>query len=237
MIPIRDSIATNRLPPMVLGLVAINGLIFLYQSSLSMSDAFSFIREWAMVPRRYTDPVWGAANGLPATNPLPWLSNMFLHGGLAHIGFNMWSLYLFGCALEERFRGWRFLGFYLLCGLAASAAHVATNWSSDIPALGASGAIAGMIGAYALTFPRAVVTLALPIGPVPYVMQVPAIVFAGVWFLIQLAQGTSELLAPNMGGGIAWWAHIGGFVAGVAFVPVLRRLAPREPSGPWGQSH
>jgi membrane associated rhomboid family serine protease len=148
---------------------------------------------------------------------------MFLHGGWLHLILNMWTLFLFGPTVEDRMGMVRYLLFYLICGIAASTAHVYFNAGSFVPALGASGAIAGVIGAFVRLFPLANLIVVIPILFFPFFFEVPALLFAVLWFLMQFAQGTIELVSPSAGGGIAWWAHIGGFVAGVLLTSVIAR--------------
>jgi membrane associated rhomboid family serine protease len=223
--PLRDNVSRTR-PPVVVGvLIALNVVAFAYQLGLSGPELQQFLYENALVPRRYFSPAWGWRNGLSPTDLWPFLTNIFLHGGFLHIILNMWSLYIFGPALEDRLGPGRFLGIYLLSGLAASIAHAVFNATSAVPALGASGAIAGIIAAYAVRFPWAWIKVLVPILFIPLFFDVPALVFAGLWFLVQVMQGTSELLMPMQGGGIAWWAHIGGFVAGWLLVGPLSRAA------------
>jgi membrane associated rhomboid family serine protease len=172
------------------------------------------------------------------------VTNTFLHGGFLHIIFNMWTLYIFGPALEDRLGAARFAMLYLASGIIASMAHALFNAASPIPALGASGAIAGIIAAYAVRFPYAWVRVLVPIIIIPLFFSIPAMVFAGIWFFLQVLQGTSELLMPMSGGsGIAWWAHIGGFIAGIVLLNLLDPSTARvkgRPAwyngGPWEQS-
>jgi membrane associated rhomboid family serine protease len=172
---------------------------------------------------------------------LPFLTASFLHGGWLHIIFNMWTLFIFGSTLEGRMGSIQFLIFYLCCAVASIYAHGYFNPTSEAPVIGASGAIAGVIGAYALRFPTARITLLVPIIIIPLIFSIPALVYAALWFGFQLLQGAWEALAPSMGGGIAWWAHIGGFIAGLVLLPVFLLFAPtprsRTPTpwhrGPW----
>jgi membrane associated rhomboid family serine protease len=156
---------------------------------------------------------------------------MFLHGGWLHLILNMWVLWLFGPTVEDRLGAGRFLLFYLATGVIASATHVAFNPTSEVPTLGASGAIAGILGAYLRMFPFARVVVVVPVIVIPFFFEVPAIVFVGLWFFMQLLQGAVELLAPDGGVGIAWWAHVGGFLAGLLLAPVVRR--PRSGYRPY----
>jgi hypothetical protein len=148
---------------------------------------------------------------------------MFLHGGLFHILGNMWFLYIFGDNIEERLGHIRYLFFYLLCGVAAGLVHLFTNWGSKIPTIGASGAISGVMGAYLLLYPHSRILTLLPIFFFIQFVEIPAFVFLGYWFLIQLF---SASLTPKNVGGIAFWAHVGGFVAGFIFVKLFD-WAPR----------
>jgi membrane associated rhomboid family serine protease len=154
---------------------------------------------------------------------LPFVTNMFLHGGWLHLILNMWTLWLFGRTVEDRFGSARYLLFYLLCGAVASTTHALVNATSEIPALGASGAIAGVLGCYMRMFPLSRVVVMIPILFFPFFFELPAIVFTGLWFLLQVMQGTADLFAPSAGAGVAWWAHIGGFVAGFLLTPLLQQ--------------
>jgi membrane associated rhomboid family serine protease len=226
MFPIKDSIRIPFAPVVTYALILVNALVFFYQSSLSQSEAHAFAIEYALIPRRYFDPVWAAYTGLPGTDHLPFISGTFMHGGWWHLILNMWMLFIFGASLEGRVGRWQFLCFYLLCGVSASYVHAWFNQLSDVPTLGASGAIAGVLGGYATTFPRARLTILILIVVIPLFFRVPALFFALVWFGFQFAQGFIDLSGDaNTGGGIAWWAHIGGFAAGVALIP-LWRFAP-----------
>lgn len=235
MFPIRDTLSWQRFPIVVSGLIAINISTYLYQMSLGTSDLQQFLFEHALVPRRYFVPSWGSQVGLSPSDITPFITNMFLHGGLLHIATNLWTLWIFGPALEERLGSARFLALYLAAGIVASFTHAIFNATSPIPALGASGAIAGIIAAYATRFPYAWIKVLVLIVVIPVFFYIPALIFAGLWFLIQVLQGTSQLFVPGIGQNVAWWAHIGGFVAGWL---LLRRLDAASPSylGPWSRS-
>jgi len=167
-------------------------------------------------PGLYGDP-------LTLADYLPFVTNMFLHGGWLHLILNMWTLWLFGPPIEDRLGPGGYLVFYMACGIAASITHVVFNAGSTIPALGASGAIAGVLGCNMRLFPLARLVILIPILFIPFFFEVPAFVFAGLWFLMQVVQGAGEILMPSNGGGVAWWAHIGGFVAGFVLTPMIRR--------------
>ncbi len=225
MIPANNTIPYTARPYATGSIIGLCAAAFLYQLSLSSAGEQAFIAHYALIPARYTDGAWAAANGLSRADLTPVLSSMFLHGGWLHIIANMWTLWVFGPALEDRLGSRRFLMLYLLSGLAATALHIVFNWSSTVPALGASGAIAGVIAAYARRFPYAWVNILQPIAFLPVFFMMPALLFAGFWFATQFIQATGSLAMPAGGGGVAWWAHIGGFVTGWLLLP---RLAPRS---------
>src|SRR5258705_6988759 len=204
-------------------LIAINCVVFLFQDSLSPDELELLVRQFALIPARYSEVLASGDTDLAAVDILPFFSMMFLHGGWLHLIFNMWTLWLFGPTIEDRLGHGRYLAFYLACGVAASVAHLAFNLTSIVPALGASGAIAGVLGCYMRLFPLARVIVLVPILFLPLFFEVPAFFFAGLWFLIQLLQGTAEFLMPEGGGGVAWWAHVGGFVSGPTPGPPLQR--------------
>jgi membrane associated rhomboid family serine protease len=221
MIPAQNTVPYTQTPLVTWAIFGICTAAFIYQSFLPQSATEDFLKQYAMVPRRYSDGAWAAQQGLDRFNLMPFGTSMFLHAGVLHLVFNLWTLWVFGPALEERLGAGRFAALYLLSGLAAGLLHFAFNLSSAVPALGASGAIAGIIAAYARRFPYAWVNVLQPIVIVP--VLIPAVLFAGLWFLAQVWQATGSLAAPGDGGGVAWWAHIGGFAAGWWLVG---RLAP-----------
>jgi len=229
LFPIRDSVSRSREPVVVWTIIGLNVAVFLYQLSLSHNAELSFVYHHALVPLRYFNPEWAWEVGLPPTDATPFVTAMFMHGGWLHIILNLWTLWIFGPALEDRLGPVRFIALYLGSGLAAGFAHAIFNAGSPQPMLGASGAIAGVIGAYALRFPYAWVRVIVPILFIPLFFSIPALLFAGIWFGLQIMQGASELLNPYAPvAGVAWWAHIGGFIAGVVF---LRLLEPHRPAG------
>jgi membrane associated rhomboid family serine protease len=221
MFPIRNAVPT-RYPPVVTWiLVAINCAVFLFQIGLSPVEEQLFLSQFALIPAHYTALfAYGDVN-LSLSDIVPFFTMMFLHGGWLHLILNMWTLWLFGPAIEDRLGHGTFLVFYLVCGIAASLTHVIFSLTSAVPALGASGAIAGVLGFYMRMFPLARIVVLVPILFIPLFFEVPAVVFAGLWFLLQVMQGTAELLMPSAGG-VAWWAHIGGFIAGFALGGPLR---------------
>lgn len=223
MFPLHDSVARRYPPLMVWTLIALNAVVFLFEASLPKEALEALINYYGFVPARYTDPAWALQHGLSPNNYLPFLTMMFLHGGWSHLIGNMWTLWLFGAAVEDRMGSGRFLVFYLLCGFAAGLTQLMFNAYSTVPAIGASGAIAGVMGAYTLLFPTARILFFIPVLFFPFFFEWPALLFTGVWFLIQFLQGVMELFSPAVGGGIAWWAHVGGFVFGLALVRLFVR--------------
>jgi membrane associated rhomboid family serine protease len=226
MIPIQNIVASRYPPAATWGLIAVNGIVFLVQIGLSPDELEWFLSHFALIPAAFLD-----SDSRTLGDYLPLVTNMFLHGGWLHLILNMWILWLFGPSVEDRLGPGRYLLFYLAAGVAASVTHAVFNPTSEVPALGASGAIAGVLGAYLRMFPFARVVVVVPIVIIPFFFEVPAIVFVGLWFLMQLLQGTVELLAPMAGGGVAWWAHVGGFLAGLVLAPVVRR--PRRVYRPY----
>jgi membrane associated rhomboid family serine protease len=231
MIPLRDDNPRRTFPIVTYILVAANVLAFLWELSLgpNLQNALMNI---AFIPARYWVPGhWGF-------DVLTILTSMFLHGGLMHIGSNMLYLWIFGDNVEDRLGHGRYLLFYLLCGFLATLAHAVAGPSSPLPAIGASGAIAGVLGAYILLWPHARVMTLIPIFFFITVRELPAILILGIWFVLQLFSGVGSLGvrdAQDMGG-VAWFAHIGGFLAGMGLIGLLggfRQPRRREPPPPW----
>ncbi len=231
MFPIRDVNPSEKRPIVVMTLVAVNLVIFLYQVFLPKAALFKLVYLFGIVPQRYTHPEWAVHVGFPDTY-LPFLSHMFLHGGWFHVLGNLWILWVFGDNVEDRMGHLRFLIFYLLCGVGAGVFHVWTDADSMTPVVGASGAIAGVLGAYFLLFPMARVVCVIPILFYPVFIEVYAFVFLLFWALIQVFSGAASLLERGQAGGIAWWAHVGGFIAGMALCGLFakrRRPPARRP--------
>jgi len=222
MIPVRTTVPLRFPPIATYLLIAVNVVVFLLQISLPEHEQEMIVYLYGLVPARFFHPAWAARVGLPPGNYLPFVTNIFMHGGWLHLILNMWTLWLFGGAVEDRLGSLRYLLFYLLCGIAASAAHAFVNADSSVPALGASGAIAGVLGAYMRFFPLSNVLILVPIVFIPLFFTLPAIVYIALWFFINLLQGT---LASNADG-VAWWAHIGGFAAGMVLASIM--MPPRR---------
>jgi len=218
------TVATRYAPVVTWSLIAINALVFLLQVSLSPSGQELFVLRYGLIPARYFNPEWAAAHGIGGGAYMPFVTNIFLHGGWLHLILNMWILYIFGPAIEDRLGSLRYLAFYMISGIGAGVAHAYFNASSVIPALGASGAIAGVMGAYMRLFPFSRLLVVVPVFIFPFFFELYASVFVGIWLFMQLAQGIWGLLAgvAAMTGGIAWWAHIGGFAVGWVLIKPIR---------------
>lgn len=202
MIPLRDSQASKKFPLVTIILIALNALIFLYQSSLSPWEMEVFFHQYAFTPQGF----FAALKARSFYGQL--FSSMFLHGDLGHLVGNMWILWLFGDNVEDYLGGFRYLLFYLGTGLIAILAHALSMPSSDVFTVGASGAISGVMGAYLVLYPRARILTLIPF--MPYFINIPAYVYLIIWILLQLVSGIF-----SGGGGIAWWAHIAGFLGGL----------------------
>jgi membrane associated rhomboid family serine protease len=231
MFPVASGVPLRYPPIVTWALIAANFMVFLFEVSLSPSALNEFMYSFALVPARYFDT--GASDSsLPLDDYVPFVSNMFLHGGWLHLIVNMWTLWLFGRVVEDQLGSGRYFVFYLACGVLASVTYALSNPNSTVPALGASGAIAGVLGCYMRFFPFSRIIVLVPILFIPLFFEVPAMLFAGLWFVFQALGAVADWSTPFAGGGIAWWAHIGGFVAGIILAgplrPPNRRHWPRD---------
>ena len=217
MIPLRDDIPSKRPPLVTYAIIAANVAVFWYEIRLGRR-LDRFVDAFGLVPVRFH----GTHD--PLARYLPIFTSMFLHGGLMHLLGNMLFLHIFGDNVEDRFGHLRFLVFYLGCGFLAAVVQAGILARSPVPMVGASGAIAGVTGAYFVFYPRARILMLVPVLFFWEVIQVPAVVFLFLWFAMQFAYGMIALGAPETGG-VAWWAHVGGFGAG-ALCALL--LAPRR---------
>jgi membrane associated rhomboid family serine protease len=219
LIPIRDTIRSETYPIINYALIALNILAFVLEQSQGQ-NLNRFIFTYGLVPARYSVPQI-SAHFTSAQQVIAFLTFMFIHGGFFHILGNMWFLYIFGDNIEDRLGHFRYLAFYLLCGLASGISHLFLNWTSQIPTIGASGAIAGVMGAYFILYPRAKVLTLIPIFFFIQFVEIPAFLFLAVWFLFQSLSAASSSAQT---GGIAWWAHIGGFIFGIIFLKLFQLL-------------
>ncbi len=225
MIPLRDDNPTTIVPVMTVGLIVLNVLVFFYQISLGPRGGELFVYQFGAIP----SVIFGSQTlpselvAIPASFSI--FTSMFLHGGYMHLIGNMLYLWIFGNNIEDAMSHGRFVVFYLLTGVVASMSHFLTDVTSEIPTIGASGAISGVLGAYILLYPRARVLVLIPLGFFMRVMYIPAGFVLGFYFVIQLFQGTFSL--GEGGGGVAWFAHIGGFIAGLLLVGLFKQPTVR----------
>jgi membrane associated rhomboid family serine protease len=222
MIPLRDTNRSETYPIVNNCIIAVSVVAFIIE--LTQGQGLNdFIYLYGLVPARYTEPQI-ALYFTTSQQVLPFLTFMFLHGGFLHLLGNMWFLYIFGDNVEDRLGHIRYLVFYLLCGLASGTSQLVINWHSNIPTIGASGAIAGVMGAYLILYPRAKVLTLILILFLPYFIEIPAFFFLGIWLLFQLL---SAAATAGKSGGIAWWAHIGGFLFGIVFLKLFEMVPTR----------
>jgi membrane associated rhomboid family serine protease len=224
MLPLRDTIPSGSAPVVTVALIAVNTLVFFYELRLG-PILEKFLLLYGFVPARYLYVSEAEPWNLPARFG-PMFTSMFLHGGWLHLIGNMWTLWIFGDNVEDRLGKGRYLLYYLVWGVAAVYLHYLTGPRSGIPVVGASGAIAGVMGGYFVLFPHARVVTLVPIFLFLQVMTIPAVVFLAIWLFAQLFNGMVAS-AASFGGGVAWWAHVGGFAAGALMTFPLRRLRSR----------
>lgn len=219
MIPLRDTTPSRSYPVVNTLIIAVNVAVYLIEMGQG-PNLNRFVYYYGLVPARYSVPQI-AAYFSPFQQVFAFLSFMFLHGGFWHLLGNMWFLYIFGDNVEDRLGSLRYLAFYFLCGISSGVAQLVVNWHANVPTIGASGAVAGVMGAYFLLYPRARILTLIPIIIIPFFFEIPAYFFLGFWFFLQFMGATS---ATAGAGGIAWWAHIGGFVFGMVMIKVLTLL-------------
>jgi membrane associated rhomboid family serine protease len=223
--PINDDNPTSRTAYVTYTLVVLNVLFFIYELSLTPPQLERFFQLYAVIPRELTTSFSGITVNQPIPEPLTLITSQFLHGGLAHIFGNMLFLWIFGNNIEDQLGHLKYLIFYLACGALAALSQWFFSIQSALPSLGASGAIAGVLGAYILRFPHARVRTLIFLGPFITFPRIPAIFFLGIWFFQQALYGVASLNVPsNIGmenGGVAYFAHIGGFVFGAILGPLL----------------
>jgi membrane associated rhomboid family serine protease len=220
MIPIKDRNPTDLFPAITIIIIGITIVVFLYQLSLREPGFAKVATTFAVIPTAFLSAAFSPAQHARV------LSSIFFHGGLLHIAGNMLFLWIFGNNVEDYLGHFKFLAFYLLCGVAATLAHIFTHPHSSVPVIGASGAISGVLGAYFMLFPRARVLTLVPIFFFLYFIEVPAYFFLGVYILFQFLNGLPSLGADAIAAqGVAWFAHIGGFFSGIALLLVFRKRA------------
>lgn len=218
MIPLQD-LNPRRNPPLVTwGLIVVNVLVFLYELSLSPSMRELFFKTYGFIPGLFFDDYFALLTGKrPWESYISLFTHLFIHGGWLHLIGNMWTLWIFGDNVEDRLGSFRFLIFYLAMGIAATMVHSIIYPNSLIPLVGASGAISAVMGAYFMMYPFARILVLIPVLFFPLFVEVPAFIFLGLWFLLQFYSGLFSLAMPGEVGGVAWFAHLGGFIAGALF--------------------
>jgi membrane associated rhomboid family serine protease len=222
MFPLRDNAPRNSFPAITLGLIAINVVVFLYQVTLNPYSLQNFVMQNGVVPIRVTAFLDGR---VPIDAALaPFFTSMFLHGGWLHLTGNMWFLWIFGDNVEDAFGSFAYLIFYITCGITASVMQFAISPLSRVPTIGASGAIAGVMGAYLFLYPRARVLTLVPFF-IFFTIEIPASVMLVYWFVIQFFSGVASLGMSHTTGGVAFWAHVGGFIMGMLLTGFFRRPA------------
>ncbi len=214
MIPLYDTLRSRRFPFVNWMLIILNGMVFYYELKLGEEGLFRFIHTWGLVPSQLASA--------PAVAWITIFTSMFLHGGWFHILSNMWVLFIFGDNVESRMGSGNYLLFYLFCGIAAALMQTYLSLTSTTPMIGASGAIAGVLGAYLILFPRSRIASLVPIFFIFTIVEIPAVLFLGFWFVSQLFSGWQSLLGADVNA-VAWWAHIGGFLFGMITVHLFAR--------------
>jgi membrane associated rhomboid family serine protease len=230
MIPLRAENKRRGAAVITTLLIVVNVVVFLYQLSLPPQAGEALVESFGVVPARTAELLEGPGDRVEGLRVelalLPLVTSMFLHGGWLHLLGNMLFLWVFGASVEDRLGHLRYLIFYLICGLGAGVIHIVANWGSALPSIGASGAISGVLGAYIVLFPRSRILTLVPLLFFFFTVRLPALLMLGYWFLIQFLSGVTTLGRENQGG-VAWWAHIGGFVLGVFIALALREGSNR----------
>ncbi|HPC72947.1 MAG TPA: rhomboid family intramembrane serine protease [Syntrophales bacterium] len=226
MIPLKDTVYRREFPIMTWLIILVSTAVFYYELSLPREVLEQVFYSFGVVPARYSDHGALSVSQVPLPAYLPLITSLFLHGSWLHIIGNMWFLYIFGGSVEDRIGHGRYLFFYLLCGIISGLTFVLFDLQADSPSIGASGAIAGIMGAYFILFPTARVLTLIPIIIIPFFVELPAYFFLGLWFFLQVVSETTSRLSPEISGGIAWWAHIGGFLTGAFLLLLFRKKGP-----------
>lgn len=221
MIPLRDNVPRVTLPIAVGVIIALNALVFGFELTMDLRSKVELFHIFGVVPQRFFNPTWAAWVGYPEASVIPFFTYMFLHSGWLHIIFNMWMLWIFGDNIEDVTGHFGFVVFYVLCGLAAVGAHILSDTGSSVPVIGASGAVAGVMGAYLVLYPHGRVYTLFPIFIFPLILRVPSVFFLGFWFLSQFFSGLFSV-ANGAAQAVAWWAHVGGFLTGIVLITVFR---------------
>ncbi|HXW62129.1 MAG TPA: rhomboid family intramembrane serine protease [Candidatus Acidoferrales bacterium] len=220
MIPLKDLTPRRSFPVITLLLIAANVAVFIHQISLSPIAGEAFVRTYGLVPSKISLAFAGRrCSFVEALFPL--FTCMFLHGGFLHIIGNMWFLWVFGGKVEDRLGSLPYLLFYVATGVGSGIAQTLFSWGSHVPSIGASGAISGVLGAYIVFFPGSRILTLVPLLIIWFTAQIPAVIFIGLWFAMQFLSGISSLGSQSLGG-VAWWAHVGGFLMGAIVAWIVR---------------
>lgn len=238
MFPIRDDQPSYSKPLVNYFIIALNVIVFLFQQSIQYQDPRAYLAlmfQFGVVPRNISHALAGTGHVSLAGAFLPILTSMFLHAGWLHIIGNMWFLWIFGDNIEDHLGHFPYLIFYLVSGFAASLTHILLNFGSNVPSVGASGAIAGVMGAYFVLYPRARVLTLVPLIIFFTFWWLPSWIFLGYWFLLQFLSGTATSIAVTSpsSSGIAFWAHVGGFAAGIVLIKLLPERRGRTRYAAW----
>ena len=223
MIPFRDNIPSRTVPIINILLIVLNVLVFIFELTLSPRELDRLIAALGVVPAYVY--AWPRLHDSVVALVIPFFTSMFLHGGWLHLIGNMWYLWIFGDNVEDRLGHFRYLIFYLLCGIGAGLVQTVFSGPSRVPSIGASGAIAGVLGAYVISYPWAKVLTLVPIFIFIQIIEIPAILVLGFWFVMQFFYGTASLAVSSTAntGGVAWWAHVGGFIIGILLIGIMAR--------------
>ena len=225
MIPLRDTVPSRRTPLVTWTLIALNAAVFFFELSLGPAPLQRLFEGFGLVAARFTDPLWAASMGYPTGTTIPIFTSMFLHLNWAHALVNLWTLWIFGDNVEDRMGHARFLLFYILTGLLAGIVHCLVHPHSTIPAIGASGAVAGVLGAYLVFFPKARIVVAFPVLLFFFFARLPAVFYLLSWIGSQVICGAMASLGTDIDK-IAWWAHTGAFLAGISICRSFLLPAP-----------
>lgn len=223
MIPFRDNIPSRTFPIINILIIVLNVIVFLFELTLSPAGLSRLIASFGVVPAYIY--AWPQLHDPLAALVVPFFTSMFLHGGWLHLIGNMWYLWIFGDNIEDRLGHFRYLIFYLLSGIGAGLVQTIFSGNTRVPSIGASGAIAGVLGAYVISYPFAKVLTLIPIFIFVQIIEIPALIVLGFWFVMQFLNGTASLAVSSSAntGGVAWWAHVGGFIIGIVLLGVMGR--------------
>jgi membrane associated rhomboid family serine protease len=230
VIPLKDTTPRRSFPIVTLILILANVLVFIHQISLTPSAGNAFINAYGLVPAKISLAVAGRRYTMEQAL-LPLFTCMFLHGGFLHIIGNMWFLWIFGGNVEDRLGPIPYLFLYLVAGIGSGISQTIFSWGSHIPSIGASGAISGVLGAYVVFFPGSRILTLVPLLIIWFTWRIPAVIFIGLWFVAQFLSGINSLGSQSMGG-VAWWAHVGGFLIGVVVALIVRAAGGTDHPAP-----